>query len=72
MLYVVVVEVVVVVVAVVAVVVVAVFVVWDAVECVGITTPPHACTGLPADSKRANLETWACTRPGNQPTPVLF
>ena len=46
-------------------------VVWDAVECVCMDTQHHACRQLPANSKRADLETWACACPGNHPTPVL-
>ena len=52
----------VVVVVVVAVVVVVVGVVLDTIRSVCVITPPNACTELPAYKKRANMETWACTR----------
>ena len=56
---------VIVVVVVVVVVIAFVVVVWDTVECVCMITPPHGCTELAANPTRANLETWACTHPGN-------
>ena len=36
-------------------------------------TSPHECTELPANKKRAHLETWACTEPREltHPSPVL-
>ena len=37
--------------------------------CVCVSTPHHACTQLPANSERADLETRACACPGNHPTP---
>ena len=49
--------------------VVAIVVVSDAYESVCMITAPHECTDLPANSTRANLETWACTKPRELPNP---
>ena len=49
------------------------FVVLVTIESVCMITAPQECIELPANKNRANLETWACTKPREltHPSPVL-